>query len=119
VPAGPPPEVVFSAPTDDESDVSTTTNVRIQLSRDLDPATVKNHVKVSYVAAESTVRGEPDTPTIEFTTQYNAVNRVLEIKFAKPLERFRTVKVELSAEIMGTDGQALKPYTLTFAVGGS
>jgi Bacterial Ig-like domain len=119
VPAGPPPEVVFSAPTDDESDVNTTTNVRIQFSRDLDPMTVRNHVQVHYVAAESALRGEPDTPKIEFTSQYNPASRVLEIKFPKPLERFRTVKVELGAEILGTDGQALKPYTLTFVVGGS
>ena len=35
VPAGPPPEVVFSAPTQDETDVSLATNVRIQFSRDL------------------------------------------------------------------------------------
>jgi Big-like domain-containing protein len=119
VPAGPAPEVVFSAPTDDESDVNTTTNVRIQFSRDLDQTTLKNHVQVHYVAAESALRGEPDTMKIEFTTQYNAASRVLEIKFAKPLERFRTVKVELAAEILGTDGQALKPYTLTFALGGS
>jgi Big-like domain-containing protein len=119
VPAGPPPEVVFSAPTDDESDVSTTTNVRIQFSRDLDQATLRNHVQVHYVTAESALRGEPDTPKIEFTTQYNPASRVLEVRFPKPLERFRTVKVELGAEIMGTDGQALKPYTLTFALGGS
>src|SRR5262249_32747093 len=49
VPAAPPPEVVFSAPTQDESDVSLTTNVRIQFSRDLDPATIKGHVRVSYL----------------------------------------------------------------------
>jgi hypothetical protein len=44
---------------------------------------------------------------------------VLEVHFAKPLERFRTVKVELLDTIHGTDGQPLKPWTLSFSVGGA
>jgi hypothetical protein len=119
VPAGPPPEVVFSAPTADETDVSMTTNVRIQFSRDLDPSTLKNHIRVGYLPEQSAERGEPTTPTAEFTFQYQPANRVLEIKFTKPLERFRTVKVELLDGILGTDKQPLKPWTLSFAVGGS
>jgi len=95
------------------------TNVRIQFSRDIDPKTLKGNVKVSYVAAESAVRGEPDTPTAEFTTNYSAANRVLELRFGKPLERFRTVKIELTDGILGTDQQPLKPWTLSFMVGGS
>src|SRR5947207_8950901 len=39
VPAGPPPEVVFSTPTEEETDVSLGTNVRIQFSRDIDQTT--------------------------------------------------------------------------------
>src|SRR3954447_17966733 len=35
VPAGPPPEVIFSAPTQDETDVSMTTTVRLQFSGDI------------------------------------------------------------------------------------
>ena len=116
---GPPPEAIFSAPTNDETDVATTTSVRIQFSRDLDPATVRNHVRASYVATESAQRGEPDTPPIRLTATYNAANRVVEIKFAQPLERFRTVKIELGDDIIGTDKQPLKPFTLTFATGGS
>src|SRR5262249_46397055 len=79
--AFPPPEVIFSAPTDGESDVSMGTNVRIQFSRDIDPATLKGHVRVTYLQSESTERGEPTTPTAEFTTNYNAAARVLELKF--------------------------------------
>jgi len=118
VPAGPPPEVVFSAPTEDETDVATTTSVRIQLSRDLDQATLKNHIDVKYVDAQSLERGEPDTPKIEFTYQYNVASRVVELRFPKPLERFRTVKVSFLDGVMGTDGQPMKPWTLTFALGG-
>jgi hypothetical protein len=118
VPAAPPPEVVFSAPTEEESDVALNTSVRIQFSRDLDQATLKGHVRVHYLESETSERGEPSTPTAEFATQYNAANRVLELKFARPLERFRTLKVELQEGILGTDKQPLKPWTLTFVLGG-
>ena len=119
VPAGPPPEVVFSAPTQEEVDVNLHASVRIQFSRDLKAATIKGNVQASYVEAESTERGEPVTPTADFTTQYNPGNRVLELKFSKPLERFRTLRVELTDKILGTDDQPLKPYTLTFITGAS
>jgi hypothetical protein len=119
VPAAPPPEVIFSAPTQDETDVLQHTTVRIQFSRDIDPATLKGRVRASYLESQSRERGEPVTPTAEFTTQYNAASRFLEIRFAKPLERFRTLKVELIEGILGTDQQPLKPWTLTFETGGA
>lgn len=119
IPAGPPPEVIFSTPTDDETDVSQGTNVRVQFSRDLDPSTIKGHVRVEYLATQSVERGEPDTPAAQFTTTYNGANRVLLIRFAKPLERFRTIKVELLEGILGTDKQPLKPWVLSFSTGGS
>jgi hypothetical protein len=119
VPAAPPPEVMFSAPTQDETDVSMGTTVRIQFTRDIDPATLKDRVRVGYLQAQTTERGEPSTPIAEFTTEYAPLNRVLELTFTKPLERFRTVKVELLEGILGTDQQPLKPWTLTFDVGGS
>ena len=119
VPAGPPPEVVFSAPTEDETDVPMTTTVRIQFSRDVDPATLKGRIKPHYLESQSAERGEPVTPTAAFTYQYAVANRVLEVRFTKPLERFRTLKVDLVEGITGTDGQPLKPWTLTFMLGGS
>jgi Bacterial Ig-like domain len=119
VPAGPPPEVIFSAPTQDETDVVMTTAVRIQFSRDVDQATLKGRIKPHYLESQSAERGEPVTPPVEFTVQYAAANRVLEIKFTRPLERFRTLKVDLVDGILGTDGQPLKPWTLTFMLGGS
>jgi hypothetical protein len=119
VPAAPPPEVVFSAPTDEETDVLLSSNVRIQLSRDIDPSTLKGRVRVGYLQSQSVERGEPTTPVAEFALQYNAASRVIELRFAKPLERFRTVKVQLLEGILGTDRQAVKPWTLTFETGGS
>jgi hypothetical protein len=119
VPIGPPPEVVFSAPTQDETDVAIATSVRIQFSRDLDQATLRGHVRVQYVDAQSVERGEATPPAVQFTMQYSAANRVLELKFAKPLERFRSLNVDLLEGILGTDKQPLQPFRLTFALGGS
>jgi hypothetical protein len=119
VSVAPPPEVLFSAPTEDESDVLLNTNIRVQFSRDIDPATLKDHVHVKYDERETIERGEPDTPAIEFTTQYTAANRMLEIRFPEPLERFRHVIVALDDTVLGTDKQPLKSWTLNFHTGAS
>jgi hypothetical protein len=119
VSAAAPPEVVFSTPTQDETDVSMSTSVRIQFSRDIDQSTIKGHVRVRYLESQTVERGEPTTPTAEFSTQYNAASRVLELKFTKPLERFRTIRIELGSDILGTDKQPLKPWTLSFDLGGA
>lgn len=118
VPAAPPPEVIFSAPTDGETDVPIGTAVRIQLSRDIDPKTLKGNIHVSYAAQEAVERGEPTSPATSFTPTWGQANRMLELKFDKPFDRFRTVKIELTGDILGTDGQHLKPWTLTFGTGG-
>jgi hypothetical protein len=119
VSAAPPPEVVFSAPTQDETDVSMSTSVRIQFSRDIDPATLRGNIRVRYLDSQTAERGEPTTPTADFTTQYTAASRVVELKFTKPLERFRTIRVELGEGILGTDKQPLKPWVLSFDLGGA
>jgi Bacterial Ig-like domain len=118
VPSAPAPEVIFSAPTQDETDVAQTTTVRIQFSRDLDPATLRGHIRAHYLDSQTVERGEPATPPADFTFQYIAASRVLEVKFTKPLERFRTINVDLLDGILGTDKQPQKPWTLTFAAGG-
>ena len=114
-----PPEVLFSAPTQDETDVPLDTTVRVQFSRDLDPSTLKAGVRVSYSAAQATERGEPQAPPLEVKASYNKGTRVMELTFAEPLERFRTVTVSLTEEIKGTDGLPLKPYSVTFTLGGT
>ncbi len=103
----PPPEVVFSAPIGEETDVATTTTVRIQFSRDMDPATFRGRIRAHTA----------DDRPIEFTTQYLPGNRVLELKFAAPLDRFSPVIVELQEGILGTDKQPLEPWTLKFQTG--
>ena len=115
-----PPEVLFSAPTEGEIDVPPTTNVRVQFSRDLDPKTLRDGIRVSYLGAESTERGEPQPPAVPTPViEYHRGQRVVEITFEAPLERFRTVRIELTDAVKGTDGASLKPHTLTFSVGGS
>jgi Bacterial Ig-like domain len=110
VAAAPPPTVIFSTPIAGEDDVLPTSGVRIQFSRDMDPATFKGHIRARY----TTGSGAP----LEFTTQYLPGTRVLELKFAAPLERFSGVTIELQEGIIGSDKQPLAPWALTFGTGG-
>ncbi len=110
LPPAPPPEVIFSVPVPGQTDVTPASTVRIELSRDLDPASLKGHIRAAYVG------GAPMLAP-QFTVTLDERERVLTIQFAQPLERWRTVRVDLLDGIKGTDGQALKPWTLTFTVG--
>jgi Bacterial Ig-like domain len=113
------PEVLFSAPTADETDVPLDTKVRIQFSRDLNTASIRGHVQVTYSATQARERGEPEAPPIVARVGYNPGTRVMEIVFEPPLERFRIVEVHLNEGIVGTDGTPMKPWSLTFTTGGS
>ncbi|MGH9198962.1 MAG: Ig-like domain-containing protein, partial [Acidimicrobiia bacterium] len=113
-----PPDVLFSAPTSEESDVNPAGAVRIQFSRDMNDTTFRGRVRVTYFRQESAERGEPQPSNIQFTTHYNAASRVLEIRFAQPLDRFKRVKVELLEGIVTTDNAPLKPWSLQFWTGG-
>ena len=57
-------------------------------------------------------------PAVEVTTSYDPGTRALELTFTQPLERFRTVRVQLLEGIEAFDGAAVTPWTLTFSVGG-
>jgi hypothetical protein len=107
----PPLEVVFSLPQPGETDVGPTVSIKFQVSRDLDPATFDRHIGVMYLDQPSGTSGPA------FQATFDRGNRVLELHFAQPLERFRTVQVELREGIRGTDGQALTPYRLAFSTG--
>lgn len=109
IPAAPPPEVIFSAPTADETDVATGATVRVQFSRDIDPVSLRGRVRVRYADD-----GAQPAAAIEFTTQYLPGNRVLEVRFVNPLERFRTVIVDFADGVLGADKQPLQPWTLRF-----
>ena len=106
-----PVEVVFSAPTGDETDVSRTTRVRVQFSRLLREPTLTNQVRVTYLG--DSAAAPPATKTT-----YNAATRSITVTFAAPLEQYRTVKVELLDGIRGFDDGPFKPWSVTFSVGG-
>ena len=111
VAAAPPPEVVFSAPTADETDVAPTTSVRIQFSRDMDASTFRGRIRVAYASTPS------DAASLPVTTSYLPGTRVLEVKLPQPLDRFAAVVVQLQEGIVGTDKLPLAPWTLTFSTG--
>ena len=77
---------------------------------DMDPATFKGHIRARYTTGTGA--------TLEFTTQYLPGTRVLELKFAAPLERFSSVTIELQEGILGADKQPLAPWTLSFGTAG-
>jgi hypothetical protein len=118
LPPPPPVEVLFTAPTEGEADVQLTERIRMQLSRDLDTETLKDRVRLTYSSKDSSDRGEPQPPTIAFTTNYVKENRALEIRPAEPLERFRLVTLEILPGVKGTDGGEMLPFKLTFTTGG-
>jgi hypothetical protein len=105
----PPPEVVFSAPTQGETEVEPAAKLRVQFSRDLREESLKGGITVAYAGVSA--------PPPAFTARYDAGRRVVEIVFAAPLSPFANVQVTLKDTIVGTDGQALRPYTLAFTVG--
>ena len=109
-PPPPPLDVVFSTPTDGEIDVSATAPVRIQFSRGLNPKTIDGAIRVAYVGAQGGA-----APA--FDTTYDAANRALTLRFAEPLARFRTVRIEVLDTLRAFDGGVPRPWTLTFSVG--
>jgi hypothetical protein len=116
---GVPVEVEFSEPRQAAADVRLDTRIRIHFSRDVSPASLENRVRVTYSQVDSRERGEAQPPRVEFATDYDGRSRVLEICPSQRLERFRQIKVDLLEGIVGADGAALKPWTLTFTTGGS
>ena len=117
---GPAPEVIFSAPLEDEVDVPADTTVRIQFSRDMEPDSFGGRVAVAYGGPEAAAgaAAAAGADGIGFEAAYRPRNRVLEIRFDVELERFRTIEVQLLEGITATDGAALPPWTLSFFVGG-
>ena len=117
-PAAPPEsgEVVFSSPYEGEAEVPAGTSVRLQFSRGLDPTTIAGQLRVSY--AGPAPPGGPQPSPLEFEHAYDAGTRAVELKFTQPLDRFRTVQVEVLDGLKTFNGASVKPWTMTFVVGG-
>lgn len=115
-PAEPPPAVIFSVPIANDTDVDRNLAIKIQFSRDMDPESFKGHVRATYVGPPPP--GAPADPP-PLTARYIEGSRGLEIKFAAPLDRFRTIKIELLDGIQANRDKApLVPWSMTFTTGG-
>ena len=115
-PPPPAPTVVFSAPSEGETDADRAGAIRIQFSRDMDGRSFRDKVRVSYVGPPPA--GASATPP-QVTVRYIEGNRAIEIKPSAPFDRFRTIKVELLEGIVSNvDNQPLVPVSLTFTTGG-
>ena len=115
-PPSEPGEVVFSSPTDGERDVPAASSIRVQFSRGLDPASLTDRIRIVYVGG-SPAAGGPQAPP-EFTYAYDAGTRAVEIRFTRPPDPFRTIRVELLEGVRLFDGAPVRPWMLTFSVGG-
>jgi hypothetical protein len=113
----PPIEVVFSSPSDGETDVSKTGPVRIQFSRGIDEKSIAGSIRVSYLGAVPQEPGSASPAAPAFQTTYDAGNRAITVRFAQPLEPFRTLRIEIVDTLRSFDGAAARPWSLTFSVG--
>ena len=111
VPPMPPPVINFSVPTDGETDIASTTSVRVQFSRDMKAETFDGHIRVTVLVNGASV------PVPTFTTTYRSGTLSVDVKFAAPLPRFATISVEFGEGIAAPDGMALAPTKLTFLTG--
>jgi Bacterial Ig-like domain len=110
-----PVQVVFSSPTDGETEVTVAGAIRIQFSKGLNEPSLAAHVRVSYVGGPAAAGTEAGLP---FHTTYDAANRAIVLKMAQPFEAFRTVKVEILDGMKAFDGAPVTPWTMTFSAGG-
>jgi hypothetical protein len=108
-----PVQVVFSSPTDGETDVPSSGTIRIQFSRGLREPSLANSIRVSYLGAPAA----DSSATLPYAVTYDAASRSIQIKMKQPLESFRTVRVQLLEGITGFDGAPVTPWMITFSVG--
>ena len=106
-----PVQVVFSSPTEGETDVAIGATVRVQFSRGLRESSLAKAIRVSYLGAT------PPGSSLPHDVTYDAASRSIQLKMKQPFEPFRTVRVELLEGITGFDGGPVTPWTLTFTVG--
>ena len=108
-----PVEVIFSTPTEGETDVATDTTIRIQFSRGIEPASLKGNVRIGYLAAADAPQAAP----LDVQTTYDPATRALHLKFVRPLEPYRTLRVEILEGVKAFDGGPVRPWRLSFSVG--
>jgi hypothetical protein len=110
-----PVQVVFSSPTDGETDVTASSAIRIQFSRGLAESSLAGRLRISYVGAAAA--GGADAG-LQFQSTYDGANRALVLKMMQPFQAFRTVKIEILDGMTAFDGGPVTPWTISFSVGG-
>ena len=105
-----PGEIVFSSPTDGESNVSASSPIRVQFSRGIDPPTLNGHFRFTYIG------GAPPEGATEVQATYDAGSHAVVLRLSTPLEALRTVKLELLEGVKTFDGAPVKPWSVTFSV---
>lgn len=108
-----PGEVVFSSPVNDDTDIAVDAPVRLQFSRGLNPGTIAGNIRVRYLTADPN-----NTSTPDFDTAYDVATRAIQIRFRKPLDRFKSLRIDTLDGLKTFDGAPVKPWTLTFSLGG-
>ena len=103
----PPATVVFSAPTQAETDIPRDVIVRLQFSRPIQPGTLEQNIKIRY--ADGVTDAVP-----KWSVTYRAGPIAAEIRFEDPLAAGVGVTVEVGAGVQSTDGIGITPLTLRF-----
>jgi hypothetical protein len=103
----PPAVVVFSAPTQDETDIARDVVVRLQFSRPVRPTSLEPNIRIRYAD------GVTDTLP-KWTVTYRPGPIAAEIRFETPLAAGVGVVVDVGAGVQSPDGVAVTPMTLRF-----
>ena len=103
----PPATIVFSAPTEGETDIPRDVLVRLQFSRPIQPGTLEQHIKIRYT--DGVTAAVP-----KWSVTYRAGPIAAEIRFEDPLAAGVGVIVEVGAGVQSTDGIGIAPMTLRF-----
>lgn len=104
-------EVVFNTPVADATDVALNAPVRIQFSRGLRETSIEGQIRASYLGAQ------PTDPPLEFKVGYDAATRAITVTFARPLEAFRSVRIDLLPGITAFDGGTFEAFGFTYSLG--
>lgn len=108
----PPPELIFSAPAQNEVLVPRAVTVRLQFSRTMDADSLESGIVVRYPNA-------PQRQAPAFAVRYRAAPMAAELEFEAPLAPNEVVEVEIGPTVLASDGVPVARTTLRFTTSGS
>jgi hypothetical protein len=103
VPAGPPPEVAFALPIDQEQGIALDTEFQIQFTEDMDPGCFSGNVTMQYSNAA--------LPKPELELDYDVLSRTLTVR-PETLMPGQKIYLILFEGIVGKEGVPVKPAAL-------